>query len=66
MLSDLSVMYDTLSQVDKVWSDFSNSANDVKGHLQYCQNQLEAVDLAGVSLDAKKQRYGVRQLAWVY
>ena len=54
-------MYNTLSQVSKVWAEFTPAASEVRGHLKHCDNQLAAVELPGVSLDARSQRYQVRQ-----
>ena len=54
-------MYNMLSQVSKVWAEFTHAAAEVRGHLKHCDNQLAAVELPGVSLDARSQRYQVRK-----
>ena len=59
LLADLTALHTNLSQVDKVWTEFNQLSAEVKDHLRHCESQLEAVNLPGVSLDARKQRYEV-------
>lgn len=58
--ADVAIMYNTLSQVQKVWTEFTGLASEVKGHLKRCESQLESVNLPGVSLDARFERYKVK------
>ncbi|XP_067939942.1 myosin-2 heavy chain-like [Watersipora subatra] len=57
LLRELNGMHRNLSEVVKIWTDFAQLSGEVKGHLRHCESQLNAVNLPGVSLDARQQRY---------
>lgn len=57
--SDLDLKQQSCVEVSENWSEFQQSMADCKEHQLYCQQQLDDVEMAGVSLDARCQRYRV-------
>jgi len=59
LYSEVVSMHKTLEQTDRVWAQFKHLSGQVKDHLRHCHSQIEAVNVPGVSLDARRERYEV-------